>query len=147
MVKIDCPICGSLGYLQIRGSSARVGHYLGFKNGVRIVEWHRLDAHDFGTSEINGNKFGNKLLLGKEAESPESLSEKVGNERKNVDKGVNGVLSVRARSSVRKSIGLLIRWSWVRFPPGPPHLSSIFSGHRFFGVCHIACRIHSMLHM
>ena len=41
-MKFKCPICNAEGFLQIRGSSARVQHYKGFINGKRKYEYHKI---------------------------------------------------------------------------------------------------------
>jgi hypothetical protein len=41
-MKITCPKCGIEGSLQIRGKSARVGHYRGYSEKTRVVEWHSI---------------------------------------------------------------------------------------------------------
>ena len=50
MVMVECPVCGVKGHLQVRGNSARVGHYVGCSGSTRMVEWHTVDA-----SVITGN--------------------------------------------------------------------------------------------
>ena len=42
-MKVKCPICGVEGHLQVRGNSARIGHYRGYNGRTRIVEWHKVD--------------------------------------------------------------------------------------------------------
>jgi hypothetical protein len=44
-MKVECPICGVIGHLQVRGQSARVGHCLGYDGRTRIVERHRINVH------------------------------------------------------------------------------------------------------
>jgi hypothetical protein len=44
MTKILCPVCGVMGSVQQRGNSTRIGHYVGFRNGVSIVQWHKIDS-------------------------------------------------------------------------------------------------------
>ena len=41
-MKVKCPICNVEGFLQIRGSSARVQHYRGYINGKRKYEYHKI---------------------------------------------------------------------------------------------------------
>ena len=43
-LKIECPVCGIQGFLEIRGKSARVKHYVGIKNGKRAYKTHRIDT-------------------------------------------------------------------------------------------------------
>jgi len=39
-MKVLCPICGIMGSMQKRGNSVRVGHYKGYREETRIIEWH-----------------------------------------------------------------------------------------------------------
>ena len=39
-MRMECPVCGTIGFLQQRGNSCRVGHYAGFKDGKTIIQWH-----------------------------------------------------------------------------------------------------------
>ena len=58
LVKVMCSVCNREGHLQVRGSSARIGHYVGYDGKTRIVEWHRVDGNQFTT--VNN---GNQLLV------------------------------------------------------------------------------------
>ena len=55
-MKTLCPVCHVEGVLQVRGNSARIQHYLGFENGKRIYQYHRVKG-----MEVNGSN-GSKLL-------------------------------------------------------------------------------------
>ena len=55
MTKIECPVCGIEGHLQIRGNSARIGHYRGYRDKTRIVEWHKVNIETL-SMVINGNQ-------------------------------------------------------------------------------------------
>lgn len=54
-MKITCPVCGRMGHLQVRGKSARIGHYISYDGKTRLVQWHKVDSKD---SEMvnNGNQ-------------------------------------------------------------------------------------------
>ena len=65
MVRITCPVCGMEGHLQIRGSSARIDHYIRYRNGTRVVEWHRLDVQGLESVVNNGNH-GNQSMVNEE---------------------------------------------------------------------------------
>ena len=41
-MKAICPVCGEIGSLQLRGNSARIGHYKGIQGKTRVVEWHSV---------------------------------------------------------------------------------------------------------
>ena len=41
-MRIECPICGIKGFLEIRGRSARVKHYTGIRNNKRIYTIHKI---------------------------------------------------------------------------------------------------------
>jgi hypothetical protein len=52
-MKVNCPVCHVQGILQQRGKSSRIQHYIGFQNGKRIYQYHKM--------EVNGSN-GSKLL-------------------------------------------------------------------------------------
>ena len=56
-MKVECPACGVQGVLQIRGSSRRIQHYVGFRDGKRFYEYHKI-----GKMEVNGSKNGSKTM-------------------------------------------------------------------------------------
>ena len=41
-MKVVCPVCGRMGFLEVRGNSGRVVHYVGFHEGKRIYEKHNV---------------------------------------------------------------------------------------------------------
>lgn len=92
-MKVECPVCGRMGFVQQRGNSCRVGHYVGYRDGTSVIEWHlvKTDGKD-----------------GKESMVKNKSEMNIFNEIK------------RARSSARQSGGLLIRWPRVQIPPSPP---------------------------
>jgi len=55
-MKVKCPQCGIEGYLQVRGKSARVGHYKGYNGKTRIIEWHKADYNTINSMVNNGNQ-------------------------------------------------------------------------------------------
>lgn len=56
-MKVECPVCGRMGILQVRGNSERVQHYVGFKDGKRVYLYHKV-----GAMEVTGGSIGSKLL-------------------------------------------------------------------------------------
>jgi len=57
MAKIACPICGIQGFLQVRGSSARIQHYRGFVDGRGIYDYHRIPKSMLDSiTEVNGSR-------------------------------------------------------------------------------------------
>ena len=70
-MKVKCPQCGIKGYLQLRGKSARVGHYKGYSGKTRIIEWHKADYDTISLMVNNGNQkvANNKAELGFKSES------------------------------------------------------------------------------
>ena len=42
VLKIKCPVCNIEGFLEVRGSNARIKHYLGFESGKRKYEYHTV---------------------------------------------------------------------------------------------------------
>ncbi len=55
-MKALCPICNVEGHLQIRGKSARIGHYRGYNGKTRFVEWHKIDIAYLDLMVINGKQ-------------------------------------------------------------------------------------------
>jgi hypothetical protein len=55
-VKVKCPTCEVEGHLQIRGRSARIGHYRGYNEKTRIIEWHKVDKDALSLMVNNGNQ-------------------------------------------------------------------------------------------
>jgi hypothetical protein len=55
-----CPVCGRDGFVQQRGNSCRIGHYVGYKNGVSIIEWHRVASECLVKTD---GKDGNELMV------------------------------------------------------------------------------------
>ena len=41
-MKVVCPVCGVIGSVQQRGKSIRIGHYVGYKDGTSIIQWHSV---------------------------------------------------------------------------------------------------------
>ena len=57
MVKVVCPICGVQGYLEKRGNSYRVKHYIGYHNGKRKYQSHYIPPQLYSSLVgINGNQ-------------------------------------------------------------------------------------------
>jgi hypothetical protein len=52
-VKVECPVCGVEGFLEVRGNSQRVLHYKSFVNGRRVYERHPLGINGNQTMGIN----------------------------------------------------------------------------------------------
>lgn len=42
-MKIQCPVCGIEGSLEVRGNSKRVSHYKGYVNGKSVYVRHSFD--------------------------------------------------------------------------------------------------------
>jgi hypothetical protein len=97
---VDCPICGTQGHLQIRGNSARIGHYLGHRGSTRMVEWHKLDSQSFDVMVNNGNH-GNQSMVNKKTAVVVGLPGKAEKGWNNLDKGEMELLGERTRSSAR----------------------------------------------
>ncbi len=54
-MKLVCPVCNTIGFLEARGQSFRVKHYLGFENGKRKYTLHKVTAEQVKLG-INGNQ-------------------------------------------------------------------------------------------
>jgi hypothetical protein len=52
-MKVECPICGVQGFLEVRGNSQRVVHYK-YVDGQRVFTKHTVK----GTDGNNGNSMG-----------------------------------------------------------------------------------------
>jgi hypothetical protein len=57
MVNVVCPVCGEVGFLEVRGCSERVLHYRGVVDGKKAYVKHGLGAH--ARTWENGNTNGN----------------------------------------------------------------------------------------
>jgi hypothetical protein len=55
-MKIQCPVCGLKGHLQVRGNSARVQHYKGYENGKRKYIWHKIEGELLEYLVVTGSK-------------------------------------------------------------------------------------------
>jgi hypothetical protein len=55
-MKVECPVCGVHGILEVRGNSQRVLHYRGFFNDKRVYEKHSIKMG------INDGSNGNKQM-------------------------------------------------------------------------------------
>ena len=85
-MKVKCPICGIEGHLQVRGNSARVGHYQGYSGRTRIVKWHRVDKDTLSHLVNSGNQTmenGNKNVVIKKANLGSKMVRGVGFEPTN----------------------------------------------------------------
>ena len=60
-MKVECPVCGVEGFLEVRGNSKRVLHYRGFRDGKRVYVKHAVDMGI--TIGNNGNKLVGIPLL------------------------------------------------------------------------------------
>ena len=95
-MKVECPVCGRMGILQVRGNSQRVGHYVGYKGKTSVVEWHLVKN---GKELVKNN--------GKEKAHIEFFSP-------------NKWRNECPDSSVWQSNGFVNRRSRVQIPPGAP---------------------------
>jgi hypothetical protein len=50
------PICNCVGFLEQRGNSYRIKHYLRFEDGKRKYELHRVTLGQIESWGINGNQ-------------------------------------------------------------------------------------------
>ena len=56
-MKVRCPICGIKGFLQKRGNSYRIQHYVGYINGKRKYTYHKIPSElAIKLLDINGSK-------------------------------------------------------------------------------------------
>ena len=56
MTKIDCPICGISGFLQVRGTNVMVQHYQGLRNSKRMYSYHRVPYELFQNLQVRASK-------------------------------------------------------------------------------------------
>ena len=87
-MKIECPVCGIEGFLEVRGNSRRVVHYRGFSDGKRVYERHSVGMG------INGNHDWESVTVG-------AMLDGAIKSRKNVDKGDPEFYDKGARGLVR----------------------------------------------
>ena len=68
-MKAVCPVCGVIGSVQQRGKSVRIGHYVGYKDGTSIIQWHSV-GKDFmvknGKESMVKNKAENGIITEKD---------------------------------------------------------------------------------
>ena len=51
-MKIDCPICGKMGFVQVRGKNVMIQHYQGFEGGKRIYQYHKVPYAQFQELQV-----------------------------------------------------------------------------------------------
>ena len=59
-MKVKCPICEIEGFLEKRGNSFRIKHYVGFENGDRKYTMHKVGSEQLdllGISKENVNQY------------------------------------------------------------------------------------------
>ena len=59
-MKMICPVCGVEGFLQQRGNSRRIQHYIGYKSGKQIVTYHKLELNGSESVEVKTLKLNFK---------------------------------------------------------------------------------------
>jgi hypothetical protein len=66
-MKIVCPVCGISGFLQQRGNSSRVLHYVGYVDGKRVYKSHSLAGAGERTGLVinDGNNGNQRTVLNK----------------------------------------------------------------------------------
>jgi len=62
LVRAICSVCNREGHLQVRGNSARIGHYMGYEGKTRLVEWHRVDGINLEMLNNGKQSLVNKTL-------------------------------------------------------------------------------------
>ncbi len=61
-MRILCSVCGIDGLVQRRGNSIRIQHYVGFKDGRRVYNYHKMEVKNLELGldgkflEVNGHK-------------------------------------------------------------------------------------------
>jgi hypothetical protein len=70
-MKVKCPICEVEGFLEQRGNSYRIKHYVKYLGNQRKYLTHKITKDQIQTLGINGNQnLGiNKLVLGLNSEN------------------------------------------------------------------------------
>ena len=56
-MKIECPVCGVIGILEVRGNSHRVLHYKGFVDGKRVYEKHSVKMGSISPEGLRESSF------------------------------------------------------------------------------------------
>ncbi len=65
-MKVICPKCGISGFLQLRGDSCRIQHYVGFKEGKRVYQYHKVKFVEVtGSKSMEVKKPANAFLCQK----------------------------------------------------------------------------------
>jgi hypothetical protein len=55
-LKVKCPTCGIQGFIEKRGNSYRVKHYIGYDGNQRKYLIHKLNEDYINSMGINGNQ-------------------------------------------------------------------------------------------
>jgi hypothetical protein len=55
-MKVKCPVCGVEGFMEQRGNSYRIKHYLAYNGNQREYSIHRLSQDCINALGINGNQ-------------------------------------------------------------------------------------------
>ncbi len=63
-MKVECPICGIQGFIEQRGNSYRIKHYVGFNGNQGKYLIHTVSKEFTNNLGINGNQnMGIKTLI------------------------------------------------------------------------------------
>lgn len=55
-MKVVCPVCRNMGYLQVRGRNVMIQHYVGFKDNKRVYEYHKVPYEEYQRLQVNASK-------------------------------------------------------------------------------------------
>ena len=98
-MKIECPVCGIVGYVEKRGNSVRIKHYEGMQDNTRKYVIHSLSRDQFS-------------LLGIDSNCEEEHSDFIGNKWESTV-GINNLKS----SLIKENIGgRSLAWLGHRLP-------------------------------
>jgi hypothetical protein len=61
MLKVKCPVCGVEGFMEQRGNSYRIKHYIGYNGNQRKYLMHTADKECLDTVGINAEN-GNQYM-------------------------------------------------------------------------------------
>ena len=55
-MKVECPVCRNMGYLQVRGRNVMIQHYVGFRDNKRVYEYHKVPYEEYQRLQVNASK-------------------------------------------------------------------------------------------
>ena len=78
-MKVECPICHVQGFALVRGRNVIIQHYIGYHEGKRIYQYHRIPYETFQMLQVSVSKNASNCLQVKNLKTdPESQLDELG---------------------------------------------------------------------